>query len=306
MRALAAYIMRGQITAISVVTVCAVLSLLLMPLSWPVSYLSAAGVALVTLVHGPIEGGKTLVGASVLLALLGLVATGAAGLALGFVLTLWLPAWLLASVLYKGHSLALALQTLLVMALASILVIYTVVDNPAGWWVDYLMNEVLPIMEKANIIERGPGFEQSLLATASFITGVLVMMTSWGMMAGLLIARWWQSALYRPGAFAGEFRALRLGMIVTGVTLAVILLSLFGGPLAELALNLLAVLFGILLVQGLAVTHALLAHKKAGHVWVVMLYVLLIFTVPYLLLLLAIVGLFDNWIDFRKRMQAKA
>lgn len=308
MRALAAYIMRGQLQAITTVTVCAVLAVVVMPLSWPIGYLSAAGIGLVTLAQGPAEGGKTLLGATVLQAIIGMLIMGSPTLALAFALSLWLPTWILASVTLIGRSLVLPMQALLVFGLLAVAVMYVVMGDPALWWYNHIVNDVIPTLEKANIdFQRGPEFEQRLASATQLMTGVLVMITGWGMIAGLLIARWWQALLYRPGAFGEEFQALSLGKVMAMAGVLLVLLAMLGkGLLAELASNMLLVMVGLLLLQGLAVAHALVSRFKANQVWLVMLYMMLVFLMPYMLVMVAMAGLIDNWADFRQRFQARA
>lgn len=308
MRALAAYIMRGQLHAITAITVCAVLALVAMPLSWPIGYLSAAGVGLVTLAQGPTEGGKTLLGATVLLAIIGMLIMGSPALALAFVLSLWLPAWILASIMRTSRSLVLPMQALLVFGLVAVAAMFVVMGDPALWWYNHIVNEVIPTLEKANMgFQPGPEFEQRLANATKLMTGVLIMITAWGVLAGLLIARWWQAILYRPGAFGEEFRALRLGKMVAMAAVLLALLAMVGnGLLAELASNMVLVIIGLLLLQGLAIAHALVTRFKANHAWLVMLYMMLVFLMPYMLVMVTMAGLIDNWVDFRQRFQARA
>lgn len=307
MRALASYIMRGQLQAITAVVACAVLALPLMPLSWPLSYLSAAGVGLVALVQGPAEGGKTVLGACLITALLTTLIAGTPALAFALAMTLWIPAWLLASMLRQSRSLALALQVLLLVGLVFVAGTYLVLGDPAGWWHEYL-TEVFLVLEQAGIsVEKGTDFEVRLKLMSSLMTGTLVMMSCWGVVAGLLIARWWQSQLYKPGAFGEEFRVLRLGKpVALGLAVLALLMSLMSGIVVELALNMLLVAIGIILLQGLAVAHTLVMQSGGNVAWLVMLYVLLIFAVPYMLLLLVFVGLVDNWLDLRSKLQPKS
>lgn len=307
MRTLAAYIMRGQVQAVTTITLCAVLALVVMPLSWPIGYLSAAGVGLVTLVQGPVEGGKTLLWATVLQAIIGMLILGSPALAMAFALSLWLPAWILASVLLTSRSLALSIQALAVFGLVAVAAMYVVMGDPALWWYNHIVNEVIPTLEKAQIgFERGPEFEQRLASATKLMTGVLVMITGWGMVAGLLIARWWQALLYRPEAFGEEFRALSLGKVMALVGVLLVVLAMMGsGLVAELASNLMLVIVGLMLLQGLAIVHALVNRFKANHVWLAMLYVMLIFLMPYMLVMVAMAGLVDNWADFRKRFQTQ-
>lgn len=308
MRFLAGYIMRGQMQAITTVAACAVVALIAMPLSWPLSYFSAAGIGLVTLVQGPKEGGKTLLGATAILAVIGMLIMGSPVLAIGFALSLWLPALLLCSVMAISRTLVLPIQALLVIGLLAVAAMYAVMGDPAAWWYNHIANDVLPTLEKANIgFQRGPDFETRLANATKLMSGVLVMVTAWGMLAGLLIARWWQAVLYRPGAFASEFRALRLGKAAAIAGVLLVILAIAGkGVLAELAGNMLLVVIGIVLVQGLAIAHALVARFKAHQLWLVMLYMMLVFLMPYMLVMVAMAGLIDNWADFRKRFQARA
>lgn len=306
MRALAAYIMRGQLQAITTVTACAVLALVLMPVSWPIGYLSAAGVGLVTLVQGATEGGKTLLGATMLQAIIGMLMMGSPALAVAFALSLWLPAWLLASIMLYSRSLVAPLQALLVFGLAAVAVIYTVMGDPAMWWYNHIVNDVMPTLEKANIdFPRGPEFEQQLANVTRLMTGALVMLIGWGMLAGLLIARWWQGVLYKPGAFGEEFRALHLGKVIAMAGVLLVVLTVAGkGVLAELTGNMLLVVVSIMLLQGLAVAHAMAARFKAHQLWLALLYMMLVILLPYMLVMVAMAGLIDNWADFRNRFQA--
>ena len=307
MRALAGYIMRGQMQAMTSVAALAVLALVAMPLSWPVSYFSAAGVGLVTLVHGIKEGSKTLLGATAILAVIGMIIIGSPVLAIGFALSLWLPALVLAAILQMSRTLVLSIQALLVFGLVAVVGMYAVMGDPAAWWYNHIVNDVMPTLEKAGIgFQRGPDFEARLANATQLMTGVLVMVTAWGVLAGLLIARWWQAVLYKPGAFGEEFRAFRLGKVVAIIAILMVLLAIIStGTLAELASNGLLVVIGMLLIQGLALAHALVARFKAHQLWLVMMYMLLVFMMPYMLVMLAMAGLVDNWADFRKRFQAQ-
>lgn len=303
MRALASYIMRGQLQAITSVVGFAVLSLPLLPLSWPLSFLSTAGVALVALIQGPTESGKTVLGAFLITALMSTLFAGTPALAMAFALTLWLPAWIMGSLLNRTRSLGMALQILVLLGVGAVLLIYIVMGQPTEWWFQHLSKVVIPAMEQAGVvIESKAGLEKDLRLMASLMTGMVVMMTAWGLIAGLLIARWWQAVLYKSGAFAEEFQALRFGKLIGLLIAALIIINVAGSPeLAEMALNMLVVTMGILLLQGLAIAHAMANHYKVNSAWMVLLYMLLFFTAPYMPMLVVFVGLIDNWLDLRRR-----
>ena len=106
MNFLATYIMRGRIQAMIVASTLALLSLIFPP----VSVLSSAAVALVTLRRGAFEGLFILVCSSVAAGLLGLLALGNYQFALLYVMVLWLPVWLISIVLREGRHLSLAVE----------------------------------------------------------------------------------------------------------------------------------------------------------------------------------------------------
>ena len=99
MNFLAAYIMRGRLQAMMVASSLALLSLM-MP---PVSIVSSASVALVTLRLGASEGLYVLLCSSVAAGVLGLVLLGNYQFALAYAAVLWFPVWLISIVLREGR-----------------------------------------------------------------------------------------------------------------------------------------------------------------------------------------------------------
>jgi hypothetical protein len=115
----------------------------------------------------------------------------------------------------------------------------------------------------------------------------------------LALARYWQAALYNPGGFGSEFRALRLPV---GVTAA---LALGAAALTALGLEYrswAACLLVPVTVVGFALVHARAAQRGSGRGWLTAFYALwLLFDAAKLLL----VGfaVLDAWVDFRARWQ---
>ena len=52
--------------------------------------------------------------------------------------------------------------------------------------------------------------KQSIQLFAQFMTGGVAAGTVYGLLFGLFMARWWQSALYNPGGFRAEFLSLKV------------------------------------------------------------------------------------------------
>lgn len=307
MKALAAYVMRGRLQAMLSVAGLAVVSLLLIPLSWPVSFFSGAAVALVVLVQGPREGVFTALGSTVIVAILVTVAMAMPMMAGVYAIMVWLPAWLLAVTLLLSQSLAMAMKVGALLGFGTILAVYAVIPDPAGLWYEHFTEQVLPIMEQAGVVlNKVEGFDAQLREAAKIMTGTTVAFSVMGMWLSLLIARSWQAELYRPEGFREEFRSLSLGPQSALIAALIAALATFtDGLLNELAMNALVVVLMLFMFQGLAIGHNLINQHKQSKAWLVGMYVVLVFTSPHGLMLFAIIGWLDNGFDFRKRFARK-
>jgi len=301
MRFLATYIMRGRAQAMVVAAVCAALALLLMPLGWPLSWVSAAAVGLVTLVQGPLEGLLATLGAAVLVGLLVFFSFGTPAPALVFVLAAWLPAWLLTHFVRQSGSLSLGLLAGAGLGLLLVLGAYVVIGDPTQAWHQYVDQVMLPALQQAGLDSASRSQVKSELGRAApILTGMLAAIMTLGWLVALMLARWWQAQLVRPEGFRQEFHGLRLGRSAAAVAILVAVGGVLPGGVGTVAVNLAWVLAVLFLFQGLAVVHGLLAGKPAVTGWLVGLYALLLI-VPYSILLLAATGIADNWADFRRR-----
>ena len=130
MKFLAAYIMKGRMQAMMVASSLALLSLVLPP----VSIVSSASVALVTLRRGGYEGLYVLLCACLSAALLGFFLFGSFQFALLYGLILWLPIWLISMVLREGNQLYIAVQIAVLLGVEGVVGFYSYVDNPAAMW----------------------------------------------------------------------------------------------------------------------------------------------------------------------------
>ena len=303
MRAIAAFIMRGRLQAIIVAAGLALLGGLFPP-GW---LLSGGVVGLVTLVQGPREGMLNAFAATSIVVLLsGVLALQPAMQAAGIFVMLWLPiVWLLALVLYQSRSLALTLLITAVLGGAIVMAVYALVDAPAQWWYSHVIEQLLPMMKQAGMeIPDQAAFEADMRDASRIMTGTLAAIISFGLAVSLLIARWWQSEVTRPGAFGDEYRNLRLGATAAVITaLLVVPAWIINGGFAEMTSNLLIVALVLFMFQGLALGHAVVKQFGNNPAWLVVMYVVIVFSMPYGLLFVAVVGVLDNWFDFRARFR---
>jgi hypothetical protein len=296
-KALAGYIVSGRWQAALVTAASGLLALLLLPLSC----LGGASIALVTLYVGVLSGLQVMVLAAASVILLYLLAGVQTLVVIVMVLLLWLPSWLAAAILQQTRDLAAALKAATLFGVTLLLLVYATIQDPAAAWLDVL-KVLLAMFREAGFDLKGISDEQLLQEFAALMTGVALSWLVLGIMASLLLARWWQSVLVRPGAFRDEFCKLRLGNLAGLLTLGMLLVAqLTQDTMREITAQLAMIMLVPYLLAGLAVVHSLVKQAGRGYGWLAAVYLLLAF-VPQTMLLLAAGGLLDTWVDLRRRL----
>jgi|SaaInl4_150m_RNA_FD_contig_91_405908_length_2326_multi_3_in_0_out_0_2 hypothetical protein len=297
MRLLASFVMRGRSQAVMAICVLALLSLLLPPLS----VISSAAVALVTLRRGLMDGlWVTLLGTAACALLALLVRMDVISVA-GFTLLLWLPIWALALMLRSSRSLALTTTVALLFGLLVILVYHVEFNDPVAEW-RRLLEPYLQGFNQAQTLETG---QQKLLldVLSRWMTGLMAAGFFLQLVVSLLLARWWQSVLYYQGGFSREFHQLRLPRplaVFTALVAGVLLLDVgIGGPMLDYLAMLLITAY---LLQGLALAHGIRAQLGVNPGWLFAMYIMLLIAVPHMVITLATVGVADAWLDLRSRI----
>jgi hypothetical protein len=148
------------------------------------------------------------------------------------------------------------------------------------------------------------GTEQVALARpdALQIAGMLGAGTAASSVLCLLLGRYWQAALYNPGGFGQEFRALYYPPAVT------VALALAAGALVAMGsgYRTWAVICVLpLSLAGLALVHARAARRGQGKGWLTGFYVAWLFFDP-VKLLVVFAAIADSWFNFRQRWDGKA
>ncbi|WP_326428910.1 hypothetical protein VQ574_17520 [Stutzerimonas frequens] len=287
MRALAEFIMRGRMQAIFVVAGAAALPMLF--------WLSAAAGSLVLLRRGLNDALSVLVWAVIpalawwyfgdprtLLVLLG---------TLGLALVLRGQAsWVRVMLSSVG------LGLLYVWALGAVFA--EPIAALAGELQKVLPDALSGAYEQLSVEERGQ-FEALLIPV---LTGLLAALLQIVTLLSLMLGRYWQAALYNPGGFGSEFRALRFPPLLA----TLLLLGMLLGPNLGAQLAVLAPLCSVPLVfAGLALMHGLVAQGRLPRFWLVGLYVTLVLFMQLVYPLLAVLAIVDSLFDFRGRAAGK-
>lgn len=274
MRALASFIMRGRVQATFVVVISAVLPLLF--------WLSAAAGSLVFLRRGFKDASSVI--AWGLLPAVVMWYFGEPSTLLVFLGTLGL-----AALLRAGHSWTRVLLSSVVLGLLYSLIL------------DAVLRETFEVLAKA--LEKAlPQFEGKPVLPGELIGPLLVassavMLQLFSLLA-LMLARYWQAALYNPGGFGREFRELRLPLVPM---LALVSLMALGPFIGSQFIVLASASSLVLLLAGIALIHGLVAQGRLAGFWLVGMYVTLPLLMQLMYPLLVVLAIVDSLIDFRGR-----
>lgn len=299
MQFLAAYIMKGRMQAMTVASTLALLSLLFLP----ISIVSSATIALVTLRKGWREGLYVLICGCLTAALLSMLLLGDYQFALTrLVLWLWLPVWLIAIILREGRQLSLALEISVLLGVVGVLAFYGIQPQPVEFWRN-LLDMLLPMMLEAQPDAPADMFKRFADMISHYMTGGFAAISVYILVFGLFLARWWQAKLYNPGGFRSEYLGLQgRPHLAIGTLLLIALASLTSGQAAEVSMNMLVVLFVFYTFTGMALLHCSFAVMKGGRWMVPTLYITLL-SIPHMMLLIALCGLGDTWLNLRNKLK---
>ncbi len=270
----------------------------------PVSIVSSASVALVTLRRGAGEGIYILIISCLATALLGVLLFGSYQFALLYGLVLWLPVWLISIVLREGQQLSVAVEIAVVLGALGVLGFYLYHPEPATFWNGVLKQMMRPMMNDATDVPLDE-LRRSLDHFARLMTGAVAAGTVYGMLFGLFLGRWWQAILFNPGGFKAEFLALRTHPQLAIATIVIVLTALLvSGTFAEICWNIVVLLFVLYAVIGTAVLHATFSRLKNSRFMVPFLYITLLL-IPHVAIAVAMFGLGDTWLNLRNKISNK-
>lgn len=281
MKALAEFVMRGRFQAL-LVAVAGAGSLMF-------CWISAAVVALVTLRKGAGEGAWLLMWALLPAGVLAFAFgdSGPAALLLGCMG--------LALVLRGTVSLALAVLASVAVGLLTGVALLAF----SGAFLEQMVvffGDFLASLEQQ--LAAGSGETVELVKpTALQIAGMMGAGNAMLSVLCLLLARYWQAALFNPGGFGQEFRALRYPAgLATALALGVLATASLG-----LEYRAWAVIFALPLnFAGVALVHARVAARGQGAGWLTGFYLAWVIFDP-VKLFVVFFALADSWMDFRRR-----
>ena len=284
MRGLAEFIMRGRWQALAVAVLGSVLVI--------AAPMSAAAIALVTMAQGMRNGTWVALWALLPALLLGWV-SGDYGT--GFLL---LSVYVGAAVLAQTLSLSLALIAIIPVSAVGGFVLLTfntafleAMLSMLDAWIAALQSESPETGDSLNALRPTANQVAGLMATGNALLASL----------SLLLGRYWQSALFKPGAFGEEFRALKL----PGALTALLVLVAMAGALSGSETAAWSTLAGIpVTLAGFGLFHHIAKRQQLGGTFLTVGYVLWVI-VDGLKVGVLLAVLLDAFLDLGRRVKPK-
>ncbi|WP_455198373.1 DUF2232 domain-containing protein [Kaarinaea lacus] len=301
MKSLASFILRGPGQAILITAGTGVLAMVIPPLS----LVSGAAVALTTMRAGPKSGLVVMLGSTAFVALLAWMSTDTVLPGLMLLGVLWLPLWLMGWILRETRSLALTMLITGALGILGIVAVYAILGDTASWWNETLLALSEPALQAGSPLKM-EDVEVAMATMSRVMNGIVAAGIVMSSLLALFLARWMQAQLFNPGGFRSEFHELRLGKGAAIFALLVISLSMLPmDGLSSVATEVMIVALSLYVIQGFAVAHGVVAIKKLHVGWLIGLYMVAIFVMRQLVALMALLGLIDTWVDFRRRIRAQ-
>ena len=296
MRAFLRFVTRGRVHA----AIAAGVSLLIPPFS----FIAGGIIGLVTLRYGFFDGVVTLAGSVLLAGAVTLVLLHTIDPIVAFLLVTGVPIVYLAGLLRLSSSQSVALVGAGAMGGLALSVIHLLTTDPVLWWRGMLSRYVFD-SALTNAQTEGHKALAQVNEMLDVLAPVMVSLPSGVAIAAMIVlfmSRWWQATLDNPGGFAREFRSIRLDARIATVTAVTGVAALYardtaGGYWPSL-FQMLMVLFT---VQGVAIIHSITAGRQASVGWLVGTYVFLLVRPREAIILLAVAGFSDTWVNYRQR-----
>jgi len=214
--------------------------------------------------------------------------------------------WLFAVLLRQYSNWSFVLEAAVLVGVIGVGLAHLLHPDLQGWWEQALgsyfsqtsgMVDALKATSDQSLQEIQAGVIASI---KTYATGFLAVSILFNVLLQLIVARWWQSALFNPGGLRKELYQIRLGYLTAGLFVLLVLLGYFKSALALDEIPIFYAAFGM---AGLSLIHYLIgSYLSLNWFWLALVYLGIIVLFPLSMVAIAIIALFDTGLDFRKRV----
>lgn len=209
--------------------------------------------------------------------------------------------WGLAAILRRFANWSFVLEITALVGIVAVIVVHMIYPDIVGWWQTQLTaylqktEAVIGAATDADIVTNQTDVVEAM---KHYATGVIVATVLLNALFQVLVARWWQAAMYNPTGLRRELYHIRLGHVATFVF--VVCLGLFYWGVPGLS-DIMPVLYLVFCLAGLSLFHYLAVPARFGWLWLLIVYVTIIGMFPVGVICVAFVALLDTVLDIRER-----
>lgn len=209
--------------------------------------------------------------------------------------------WLFAGLLRSTGSWRLVLEVGVVIAFVAVVGAHLIVPDMKVFWVDHLTGYLQNITQAADWKLTSDQLQKMVHQLAPIATGIAGFIVLMGTFVQLIVARWWQSVIFKPGALRQEFANIRMTQ-----TWAIIITAAIVGAFFKVAviIDSLPVLVVPFMIAGLSFLHLVVTFNRMLLIPLALVYIGMLFFTVYLIIPLALLGYADCFINFRQRFFA--
>lgn len=280
------YLLRKPQHAIWLALLCSLLPFL----GLPTFGLSILIVAFITLDKGAKAGLLVLLWTALPAVIL--VFLGQPQLLIAVIIVRGLVSWLLAVILRYQACWTTVFYSAVLLGILGVLVVHLVLPDPAAWW-----NTKLEKIWHLNEMSQSANFKWWLEKISHFATGLLAAAMLLIDLLVLCLARAWQAKVMNPGGLQKELYRVQMGRVAS---IALVLAGILGWLGLDWAFDSFILLLLPFTWVGLIIIHAKLSqHPKIKLPILIGLYLSLFLFLPYVVVMLALLGVMDSVQDFR-------
>lgn len=215
--------------------------------------------------------------------------------------------WFLALMLRSFNNWGLTLEAGALAGVVAVMLVHLFYPDVTVWWGQQLTAyshktaSVLAQLMPPSSDTMSKGMTPGMISVIkNYATGFSVASLLVNALLQLVIARWWQAAMFNPGGLQTELHQIRLSYVSALIFILAIISWNSGNPVGTDVLPVITVVFG---AAGLSLLHALVAANKAGWFWLTLVYLGVMFLFPLGIASVAMAALVDTVFDFRKRLR---
>lgn len=221
----------------------------------------------------------------------------------GFIIATNILTWGFACLLYRRADWSQILQVAALMGVLVISVTHLINPNIADWWGKQILlpNELADFLTKILGSTPSPEELENIRRNMQMrATGYIVSTLLLASLLQLVVARFWQSAVFQTGMLRRELHNIRLSKLA-GILFIVSIVLLYLGN--SVVVDVMPVVLMLFTAAGLSLAHYMFKFVPSSTrlFWICLMYITLIYKSEFAYIL-ALMAVADIWIDVRKRL----